>query len=1102
MPLKNLHIVFLFVLQAGWLCSFSQKQNLKFEHLDINAGLSQNHIMCILQDSRGFMWFGTRDGLNKYDGYKVTGYKNDPKGSNSISNNYISAIMEDAKGIIWIGTRGGGLNRYDRETNKFKSFKNIAKDPNSISNDLITGLNKDSEGNLWICTENGLNFFNPGTNKFIKYNINAKTVIEDSRHNILIGTYDNGLSIFDKKTKTFTAFHNVKNDNSSISNNYVPVIFEDSKHRLWVGTNGGGLNLFDLATKKFQRFMHDDAHPTNSLPANVVFSMNEDNDGNLWIGTENGGLSIYNINTGIFDTYQHDEIDNKSLSHNSVYAIYKDVNSNMWIGTFAGGINIITKNSNRFDHYKHTSNANSLSNNNVLSMYPTANEKIWIGTDGGGVDLFDPLTKSFTHYKHIPGNKNSICGNYVLNVCEDSKGNVWIGTWGDGITVFNPRKNTYRHFKNDPNDPVSLSGNNAWVIFEDTEKNIWIGTYSNGLNLFDPLRNSFTHFDDNTGSASTKQIQSIAEDDKGNLLLGSDGGGIQVFNKFTKTFTGSFKHDDNKNSVSDNRIQNIYKDKRGDFWITTMAGLSFYDSKKQHFTTYTTADGLPNNVTFGLLEDDKSNLWISTNKGLAKFDPVTRKFKNYGVEDGLQSYEFKMRAFCKAPSGAMYFGGVNGFNEFDPAQIKADASEPPLVLTNFQIFNKNVPIASEGDKSSPLQKDISETKEITLPYSSSVFSFEFASLNYTVQEKKQYAYMLVEFDKNWNEIGMSRSATYTNLDPGHYVFKVKGLNNAGEWSTRTIAVKLTITPPFWLTWWFRLLLFISIPGGAIAYYRWRVNAINHQKIKLQYQVDEQTRQLKQSTQEEQLARKDAEHANKELERKNHELEQFAYVASHDLQEPLRTTSSFVALLQDKYQGQLDEKADKYFTYILQASDRMRVLIKDLLDYSRIGSKQEVEPVDCDCQLHEVLADLGTAISEADAVITYDAMPVISGYPTEIKQLFQNLVANAIKFRKKDTRPEVKISVKKTKANWEFVINDNGIGIDQKHQERIFIIFQRLHTRSEYAGSGIGLAHCKKIVELHGGRIWIESELGAGTAFHFTIPYAKQVTRSVKTEMAY
>jgi len=551
-----------------------------------------------------------------------------------------------------------------------------------------------------------------------------------------------------------------------------------------------------------------------------------------------------------------------------------------------------------------------------------------------------------------------------------------------------------------------------------------------------------------------------------------------------------FKQNDQENSLSDNSVNCILEDETGNLWIGTNDGLNCMDRKTNAFTIYTTKEGLPNDVIFGILQDSKKNLWVSTNRGISQFTPSIKRFKNFGIADGLQSNEFK-QSYCKSRSGLMYFGGINGFNEFDPGSIKETKFDPPLVITEFRIANKEVSIAINDEDSSPLKKNITETRNITLPYNSNVISFEFASLNYIPAEKKQYAYMLEDFDKNWNEVGIKRTAMYTNLDPGRYIFKVKGLNNEGEWSPRIIRIHLTITPPYWLTWWFKAGVLIVIIGGAAGFYRWRINSINVQKRNLEQRVKEQTHQLIKSTEEEQRARKEAEQANKDLEIKNKEMEQFAYIASHDLQEPLRTTSSFVGLLQNQYQGKLDEKADRYITYILEASERMKVLIKNLLDFSRIGNKKELEQVDCDKVLHNVLDDLGIAISEAGATIKYSQLPVISGYATELKQLFQNLVTNAIKFRKKETPPAINISVQYKEGYWEFAFKDNGIGIEEKFSEKIFVIFQRLHTRTEYEGSGIGLSHCKKIVELHKGKIWVESRPGEGSTFYFTLPNGEE-----------
>ena len=1077
-------------LLCGALPVFAQQRNLKFDHLDINAGLSENNVLCVLQDSRGFMWMGTRDGLNKYDGYKFTLYRNNSNDSNSISNNFITALTEDSKGNIWVGTNGG-LNCYNREKDIFSHYKHDSG--NSISGDLISCITEDHEGNLWIgTTKTGLDVLNTKTKVFTHQSPaddKISAVYEDAARNIWIGSYGGGLLLYNRQQHSFTKFtYNAANP-YSISNNKVFRIFGDSKNRLWIGTDGGGLNLFDYSTKNFRRYQHNPRN-SNSLPADAVYSIGEDDKGDLWIGTENGGLSIFSPSTGAFNNYLHDDMDNYSLSNNSLYTTYKDRKGNMWIGTFSGGVDVHNRDYNKFTHYKHNSNPGSLSNNYVLCIMEDSKKRIWIGTDGGGLNLFDPRTKKFTQFRHRQGDKNSLCGDYILNVCEDSKGDIWVGTWGDGLTVFNPDKNSYRHYRNNPADSSTLNSNNAWCIFEDHDKNIWVGTHGAGLDRYNPSTRSFVHHVTKTGdpaSISSNIIHKIIADADNNLWIATDEGGLNYFDRKTNRFT-SFVHSDKKNSISNNSLLGVEADSRGNLWISTMSGLNYMDTRTKQFTVYSTANGLPNNAIFGVLEDGKGNLWISSNKGICKFNPQTKQVKNYDIADGLQSNEFKDHAYLRSSSGVFYFGGINGFNAFIPDSVKENNFDPPLVITGFQVFNKNLPIEKDSTHPAALKKAITETSAIQLPYSSSVISFEFASLNYTSTDKKKYAYMLQGFDKEWNEIGTERKATYTRLEPGEYKFIVRGLDNTGAWSAQTAQLKLTIVPPFWLTWWFKLTMALLAAGALVIIFRARINIIKVQKEKLAHLVNERTGQLAISIQEEKKSRVEAEEANKAKS-------VFLATMSHEIRTPMNGIIGMSSLLA---QTPLSEEQRNYTETIQTCGESLLTVINDVLDFSKIESgKMELEEKDfclrtCVEEVLDVFAAKATQL-ELDLVyqIDFNVPEQITGDPTRLRQVLINLVSNAIKFTQQG-EVFVKIYPLQKNSSGEttlcFEVRDTGIGIPANKIERLFKAFSQVDssTTRKYGGTGLGLVISEKLIELMGGKIAVSSEQGKGSVFTFTI----------------
>jgi signal transduction histidine kinase/ligand-binding sensor domain-containing protein/DNA-binding response OmpR family regulator len=1023
----------LFFLLFAVVWRVNGQTNVPVDYLGIEQGLSNNAVTCIYQDQQGFMWFGTYDGLNRYDGYSFKVFRNKSNDSTSLINNRIVAIGADGQNNLWIGTKQG-ISIFNPVTASFQpiTFKSWRAQQVEPLQYTINDIETDAAGNMLIGTGGrGLLICAKGsrqaeqipyfedTTVLLRYHVQAITI--DPQQRIWLFIQGKGICRYDPAAKKITLVNEAGRSGYCMA--------ADNKNNIWVGSENG-LAVYNITTQTLQEY----TEASELLTSDRVVGLCFDAENKLWIATDGGGIDILDTRTGKV-TWLQPEQQKKSLTSTSVYAVYEDKERRKWIGTLRGGINIIDPNRNRFTTIANDPfSKNSLINDFVLSFCEDGEGNLWVGTDGGGVSYWDRRHNTYTHFTHQPGNNRSLSNDFVTNIVKDQQGDIWLATYGGGINRYNKQTRSFDRYD------CSYAGytygdRNVWKLYLDRKNNLWAGAVSSGhLYKLNRAANRFELFD-----FGVTDVVTLAEDRQGNLWAG--------------TFTDLVQIDtENKRYrfyKTGNAVRSIYEDKQGRFWVGTEGnGLLLFNKDKGTFTAYTEADGLSSNSVLNTLEDERGNLWISTFNGLSIFNTARTSFKNYYVSDGLQSNQFNYNAALRLHSGEFVFGGIRGFNIFYPDSIGNNNRMPALQLTGLKIDNT---ATGEGG-----------VEQLRLPYNKAVVSVDFAALEYSAPDKITYAYYMEGWDKDWNYVGHLRTANYSRLDAGSYTLRIRNTNAEGVWNTQERIIKITVLPPWYRSWW-AYAIYLSLIGGAV----WLYVLYKNRQARLQYEI--------------QIAHIDAE---KEKELNEKKLAFFTNI-SHEFRTPL---TLIINPIREWLYSKEQTVDPGELNIVYRNARRMLSLVDQLLLFRKADSetdKLRVTKVNFSDLCKEVyLCFVQQARSKK---IQYDFVcdnPSIELYVDreKIEIALFNLISNALKFTPE--QGSVKMEVTEAGEQVSVTIADTGIGIPPEIGNKLFDRFYQVQDKELplSTGFGIGLYLVKHFVERHSGNVQYTSQSGEGTRF--------------------
>jgi ligand-binding sensor domain-containing protein/signal transduction histidine kinase/DNA-binding response OmpR family regulator len=1036
-----------------------------FNKITTNNGLSHSTVFSITQDHKGFIWIGTREGLNRYDSYGIKAYYADPEVSHSLSSNQIVSLLSGSEEGLYIGT-AAGLNIYDYQKDLMREVR-----LNGEGLGFVHQLYEASDQRIYICSSKGL--FALDKQGEVTPLIEGKGVFaisEYKRNKFWLATRQQVL-LTDQTgevIKYYPYLYQAENQFLSTVNN-VSCIFKDGSGDVWVGTRQNGVYRYIAGKDTFEPIIP--THKDNPIEVNMVRAISEDGKGNLWIGTESG-LFIYDKRRKKFSHYtQSFETSSNGLSDKAIYCIYRSTENIMWLGTYFGGLNFVKPNENGFKKLVPDGGKKSLSGKAISQIIEDGQGNLLIGTEDGGINILNREQDSFDYLTHRVHDKNSLSSNNVHAIHSDGEGSIWIGTFLGGLNRYHVNEQKFSLYKKKPEDTLSLSNNSVYAVLKDSRGVLWVGT-QNGLNIYHEENDSFLHFKPELFSG--KFIYDILEDYQGNLWFCTRSSGIFFYN-VKEDFIRAYNKNNEAGGLPSSSIICAYQDSKERIWFGSLnGGLICWDSTQQRFTAITQKDGLPNNTIYGILEDEQGNLWLSSNKGLSRYNPETQEVYRFNVSHGIVDSQFNFKSFFKDKEGWMYFGTVNGLYFFHPDSITFNTVAPKVHFTDFKLFNKSLKV----QKQSVLASHIDEAKEIELEYAQNVLTFEFVATNFFSPGNNTFSYYLEGFEDGWNHAGSKRTATYTNLSPGTYTFHIKAANNDGVWSDEK-QIKLSILSPFWMTNW--AIVIYALLGVALVYLYW---------LYMSYRQQE-----KMALQLERVEKEKMEELNQ------HKLNFFTYI-SHEFKTPLTLIIASIDRFLNKETDITESKPEYHL--IKRNAKRLHFLIEQLMEFR----KTETDHAILNQSRGDVvlfLQDTFTAFiplfakKNIDYHITSDHERYLTYFDADkLEKILANLLSNAIK----NTREYGEISMgirilpsqnkeEQPEGLLQIQLTDSGIGLFEGEADKVFMPFyQAKQEHVKTTGSGIGLALVNSLVKFLSGNIQIESTVKKGTTITINLPLSE------------